>query len=305
MIISTAGKVIDNFYISGLVSCPVYLLDASQPLLFDGGVSCAGRIYAEAVRSVLGARQPAMIFLSHVHWDHCGAVSYLKQEFPAMKIAASHRASEILKKPKACELITELNKDTAENINSFPDFEPSQLITDPFQSFEVDIKIGDGQALEFGEAKVEVLATPGHTRDHNSYYLPHQKILIAGEAAGEIDSSGAMVTQFISDFDSYMYSLERLASIPVEVLCLGHQFVFVGRKEIRSFFERSASEAIRFKERIFRLLDEEAGCVQRVIQRVKAEYYDVVTGPKQPETPYLLNLSAQVTHLAQNKFKVG
>lgn len=305
MIINTTGKVIDNFYIAGLIGCPIYLFDAPQPLLFDGGISCAGRIYARSIRSVLGSRQPAIIFLSHVHWDHCGAVPYLKQEFPAMQIAASHRAAEILNKPKTCEHIKRLNINAVENAKALPEIEPSQLIDEPFSSFAVDIEIEDGQIINLSkELMVEIIATPGHTREHMSYYLPHQKILIAGEAAGEIDSSGALITQFLSDYELYMSSLQRLSSLSVEVLCLGHQFVLVGRNEVRSYFERSASEAVRFKERVCQLLDEEDGCTERVIQRVKAEYYDVVTGLKQPETPYLLNITAQVNHLAQCKFKI-
>ncbi len=299
MIYNTVGKINDNLYISGLVACPVFLLDAPKPLLFEGGTTCAANIYTKAIRSILGKRQPAMIFLTHVHWDHCGAVSYLKEAFPELRIAASHRAAQILKNQNALQLIKRLNEDARENIGAFPEVDQSQLINNSFQPFEVDIELEDGQILDWGEGKtIEVLATPGHTRDHLSYYLPNEKILIAGEASGEIDSDGTAVNQFVSDYEAYMASLRRLAALPVEVLCLGHQFVFAGREEVRVFFNRSISEAIRYKNRIYQLLDEEDGSTERVIQRVKEEYYDTIQGVKQPEVPYLLNLSAQVNHLA-------
>ncbi len=95
-----------------------------------------------------------------------------------------------------------------------------------------------------------------------------------------------------------MSSLQRLAALPVEVLCQGHRFVIVGREEVRAFLERSISEAICFKDRVYGLLDEEGGPIDRVIQRIKAELYDTIKGPKQPEVPYLLNVTAQVKHLA-------
>ena len=74
----------------------------------------------------------------------------------------------------------------------------------------------------------------------------------------------------------------------------------IGREEISAFFRQSINETIRFKVRVLELLDEEDGYIDRVIKRVKTERYDVIPGPKQPEVAYLLNLKAQVAHLAAN-----
>ena len=92
MLFTTTGLVRDSFYISGLSTYPVHLLDVpSNPVLFDGGIICARKIYVDAIRSVLADRQPTMLFISHLHWDYCGAVSYLKDAFPSLKIAASNQ----------------------------------------------------------------------------------------------------------------------------------------------------------------------------------------------------------------------
>lgn len=300
MIFATTGLVQDSFYISGLSAYPIYLLDGPNPVLFDAGTSCAGKMYVEAIRSVLGKRQPTMLFLSHVHWDHCGSVSYLKDAFPSLKIASSFDSKEILKRPNAQALIKKLNGETRYIVSAYPEVDPSQLIDEDFRPFEVDVELKDGQLLELGDgAIIEVLATPGHTRDHLSYYLPQKKILIATESAGCLDSSGGFITEFLTDYELYMSSLQRLSELPVEVLCQGHRIAFVGKEEVKAFFARSKSEAILHKDRICRFLDEEGGSTDRVIQRVKAERYDTIKGIKQPELPYILNLTAQVNHLAR------
>jgi hypothetical protein len=72
----------------------------------------------------------------------------------------------------------------------------------------------------------------------------------------------------------------------------------VGRDEVKGFFESTMSEAVRFKNLVYKLLDEECGSTDRVIQRIKKEHYDNIPEPKQPEIPYLMNLTAQVRHLA-------
>lgn len=304
MIFNSTGKVMDNFYIVGLATYPVHLLDGPRPVLFDGGTSCAGKLYVEAIRLILGSRQPSILFLTHAHWDHCGAVFYLKEAFPNMKIAASRKTAQILKKPGALELITKLNKDAQGILRTIPEIDSSQLLDGTFHPFDIDIEIEEKQAFDLGDGStVEVLATPGHTRDHHSYYLPDKKILIAGDSAGSIDSSGGMVCEFLYDYDEYISTIAKLAHLPVEVFCQGHRIVLVGQEEVRAFFESSMREAKRFKEEVYQLLEEEQGSIDRVVQRIKKEHYDILPEPKQLETPYLLNLTAKVKHLAGKKAK--
>lgn len=305
MILNSTGQVRDNFYILGLATYPIHLLDGPRPVLFDGGTSSAGKLYVEAIRLVLGSRQPEILFLTHAHWDHCGAVFYLKEAFPDLKIAASPKTAQILKKPGALELIAKLNKDAQGILRDILGIDSSQLLDGTFRPFDIDIEIEDKQVFDLGDGStVEILASPGHTRDHHSYYLPHKKILIAGDSAGCIDNSGSMVCEFLYDYDAYISTITKLSALSVEIFCQGHRLVFVGRDEVRAFFESSMREAKRFKKQVYQLLDEEHGSIDRVIQRIKAEHYDILAEPKQPEIPYLLNLTAQVKHLAGKKAKL-
>ncbi len=299
---TSTGLIKDHFYIAGLSSYPIHLLDCKEPVLFDGGIARAEKVYADAITSVLGERHPKMLLLTHMHWDHCGAVSYLKKRFPSMKIGASKKASDILKRPRAVELIARLNADTESISPALPEIAPSRLTGGPFQPFKIDMLLNDGDVIRLERGlTVEVLATPGHTRDHLSYYVPEKKILIAAEASACLDSQDEIITEFLADYDDYLSSLKRLSNLPVEILCQGHRIVFVGEAEVKAFFSRSVREAIRFKNRVYELLGAEEGDLDRVTRKIKAEKYDTIKGIKQPEAAYLLNLRAQVTHLAEKR----
>jgi len=300
VLFTATGPVKERFYILGSSTFPIHLLDGAKAVVFDAGVACAGKIYAEAIRSVIGTKEPEILFLTHMHWDHCGAVTYLKKAFPSMQIAASQKAAEILKRRRVIELICKLNKDIRPTIANLSEIDSSRLIDEPFQPFEIDMILEDGQAIELdGNTVVEVLATPGHTMDHLSYYIPGEEVLIAAEASGCLDSMGNIVTEFLADYDAYLISLKRLSSLPVEVLCQGHRIVFAGKDESGAYFPRAIDEAVNFKDRVCELLEKEAGSIGPVVEQIKAEKYDINTGIKQPEIPYLLNLRAQVTHLAR------
>jgi 2-aminobenzoylacetyl-CoA thioesterase len=302
MVFMTSGLIKNNLYCLVHPECPVFLLDRPEPVLFDAGISCAGKIYVEAIKAVLGDRQPSILFLTHSHWDHCGSASVLKAAFPEMKIAASALTADIVKRPHAQALIRRLNEGATAQIRStVPELAP-YVIDDPFRSFEVDIELCDGQVFNLGAGTtVQAFATPGHTQDHHSFYMPKDKILIAGEAAGVYYGPTTISPEFVSDYDDYLASIRRLAMLPVEVYCQGHIACMTGEKEISDYFQQSISETIRFKNRVDELLDEEAGSVERVIQRMKEEQFDNNKELRQPEVTFMLNLQARVANLASKR----
>ncbi len=296
MIIDTTGEVVPGFYVIGASEVPTYLLDGDRPVLFDAGFSVFGPLYERAVKATLGNRNPEILFLTHVHFDHCGAAAYLKKAFPGLLIAASQRAAEIVRRPNARKLMADLNDSAADTVNRW---KPELRLGEPFQPFEVDRVLVDGERIELGPGlSVQVMATPGHTWDFLSYYIPERKILIASEAVGCADTTGYVVTEFLVDYEVYLKSLTRLAALEVDTLCQGHRLVYTG-SEVADYFKRSLRTAPQFKNQVVDLLTREDGDIRRVVERIKADEYDSRPEPKQPEPAYRINLEARVRHLAQ------
>ncbi len=299
-----AGLVAKDLYVAGFPSSACYLLDGKRPVLFESGYTCAGRLYAEAIRQVLGKREPEMLFLTHVHYDHCGATGYLKRAFPSLKIAASQRSAGIVRRPNALALITELSRQATSVISETYDGDRSKLTDEPFEPFDVDIIVGKGQTVDLDGTTVRVMATPGHTRDMLSYYIPERKILFATETTGCQDTTGHILITALADYDAFLSSFARVATLPIEILCQGHRFVWVGVDEVRDFLARSRASAKDFRERVEQLLHKEQGSVERVAARIRADEYDTNRGQKQPEGAYMINLLATVNRLAE-KLKEG
>ncbi len=291
MIISATGKITEDFYMVGTPAMPVYLLDGENPALFDAGLAFLGRIYAAAIRDILGRRQPRYCFLSHSHFDHCGAVSYFKKTFARLQVVAAEKAKTVLGRPNAIELIGSLTR-AAEPMVKTIGIELTEF--DRFEPFGVDLTLKEGDTVSISDnLTVEVFETPGHTWDCLSFYISQKKILLPSESAGIPDQNGYIASEWLVDYDRYYASLLRLQDLDVDVLCLGHLRVYTG-EDAKRYLQDSLDHCRRFLKLIETCLAECNGDVQKAVKRIKHIEYDSRQGPKQIEAAYLLNLEARV-----------
>ncbi len=291
MITSKPGRITDDMYMLGPSGIPVFLLNGEGPVLFDAGFSFLGHKYAKDIKGVLGSREPMYLCLTHVHYDHCGSVSVLKHHFTHLTVAASALSMDILKRPNAINLMTRLSSEAetfaATGGNTHP---PAK----PFQLFDIDqiVKGNDVIELENG-LSIQVIETPGHTRDHVCYYIPEKKILIAGEAAGIPDATGYIVIDCLVDYAMFRNSVETLAHLDIDVLCLGHDFVYTG-EDARQYMTHAVDSCEKFLHLAATCLEDEQGHMEHAMKRIRQIEYDSKEGLKQSEAAYMINLEARL-----------
>ncbi len=126
--------------------------------------------------------------------------------------------------------------------------------------------------------------------------------MISSEAAGQPDRTGYIVSDCLLDYDQYFSSMKRLSLLDIEILCLGHLFVYTG-DDAKKYLKESMLECERFRKLVELCLDEEDGDLDRVRIRIKKIEYDSNDGPKQPEPAYLLNLEARIKSVAKKMNK--
>ncbi|MCF8097292.1 MAG: MBL fold metallo-hydrolase [Desulfarculaceae bacterium] len=289
-------EIAPGLYQLGNSSVPSFLLDAPQPALFDAGFACLTQSYLDDARRILGERTPAWLFLSHVHFDHCGAAGWLQEAWPEMRIVAAPKSAQIITRPNALKLIAKLNQAAAQAYFTAGGTRQSRH---EFKAFTLYGTVEDGDEIDLGGGtKVQVLATPGHTWDSLSFYVPSKRILFASEAVGTDAPGGYIVSEFLVSYDAYVESLQRLGGLEVDTLCPGHHAVHTGPAAQRHI-SRGLASAEQFREWVLRLLAQQNGDMERVVELVRMGEYDHRPGPKQPLPAYMLNLQARVATLAR------
>ncbi len=284
---SVNGKIAKDLYCLGPEEMPTYLLDGESPAMFDAGMSFLGEHYLAEIRNILRSRPLKYLFISHVHFDHCGATGYLKQMFPELTVCASPISAGIVAKPSALELI--------EKLSTLPGMTDSQK----FIPFSVDRVMDDGDSIDLGSnGLVQAFATPGHTRDMTSYYLPTLRTLVPSEAAGVPAGNGHILSEFLADYESYFNSIHRLATLSFDRILCAHRFIYDG-KDADGYFPDAIAQTEHFKEWIAELLEQYDNDHETVGRIIKAEEYEKSTAMKLPEPAYDINLKAKIRAVAR------
>ncbi|WP_316863078.1 hydroxyacylglutathione hydrolase [uncultured Cohaesibacter sp.] len=85
----------------------------------------------------------------------------------------------------------------------------------------IDQGVADGDEIRFGGQKIYCLATPGHTLDHISYWLPEAELAFTGDTLFAM-GCGRVFEGTLRDM---WFSVDKLAKLPAEttVFC-GHEY---------------------------------------------------------------------------------
>ncbi len=83
-----------------------------------------------------------------------------------------------------------------------------------------DRLMADGETIDLGSSFMEVIASPGHSPGHLSYFFPEQSVLFLGDY--NMDSFGPWTGDPNSDIDECIATIHRLRQVPAEILIAGH-----------------------------------------------------------------------------------
>lgn len=85
---------------------------------------------------------------------------------------------------------------------------------------EPDRLLRDGDRLEFGHTRCQVIHTPGHTPGHCAFHFPEEQVLFLGDL--DLTKAGPYYGDVEGSLDSTIASLQRLALIPVNTYLTAH-----------------------------------------------------------------------------------
>ena len=228
-----------------------YAFAADQPqgpwVLIDAGLpGSAGKITRHAEELFGVATPPVAILLTHGHFDHVGGLHGLLDAWPDVPVYAH---------PLELPYLT--------GRSSYPPPDPTVgrgllaylSFAYPKKPYDFGARVQalppDGRVP--GLPGWRWLPTPGHTFGHVSFFRPHDKALVAGDAFTTVFAESALGTltqkqevhgppaYFTPDWDAARASMELLARLEPEVAATGHGIAMHGeelRRQLAAFVPR-------------------------------------------------------------------
>ena len=259
------GSVEERLDFLGLIKSGVYLLKGDRYMLVGGS---GPWVVADLERQLQELRvdldRIAYVWLSHSHYDHCGAVPYLKRRIPKIQVVASRGAAALLGMEKAVRNMQLFLREAAEATGAPPELGGISL---DFEGFQVDRALSDGEIVDLGGGvRLCGIETPGHSRCSMVGYEPERKWLFPGDSLhipSLVDDDPIFTAS--ESFVVYQQSLQKLAQLEVFLCGWEHHGLRTGedaRHVIRNGLEYTTRYKLDVLDAVSRLGSPEAAAEQ-------------------------------------------
>jgi glyoxylase-like metal-dependent hydrolase (beta-lactamase superfamily II) len=199
------------------------------------------------------AGQSVLVVNSHCHCDHIGGNAALQATLGAEIVV--HQADADLVESRSLQLEVLFGP-----FRGYADLavDPEAFLALAGADTPVDHRLVDGDTLDLGKFRFEVIHTPGHSAGSIALYEPAHGLLLVGDAVQGHGTTDTLVP-LIVDLPAYRRSLRRLAELEVAVLVVAHPFpphteAILGPAAARRLLLDSEVVALDYLERTARLL---------------------------------------------------
>ncbi len=178
----------------------IMVLDGERPVVVDTGTGNSADYYVERIQTALDGRPVDSIVLTHRHFDHTGGAARMARELDApVKI---HEAG-----------VGSVTSGDGQSSGAW-------LFGATFEPVEAS-PLKEGDVIDVGPWRYEVLHTPGHSPDAIALWHPESRTLIPGDTVYADGGIGRWDLQG-GDYDQLVASLQRLADLDAETMYPGH-----------------------------------------------------------------------------------
>ncbi|HMO18380.1 MAG TPA: MBL fold metallo-hydrolase [Oligoflexia bacterium] len=217
MWVKASGELTDNtIQINTAVSSHI-LVQGDNVAIFDASLWSVreelwGRI-AEEVETI------EYILLTHAHFDHVGAVPFLREKASHLKMICGRETANLLSDIEVIQKISAKNKEASHVLGDTCDISLDEWK----ESLTPDVVFNEGEILKLGDGvEIKLIETPGHSVDSVSYFVKPDLLLVVGDAFGTFAGRELVTPSYNHSYNDFMKSIAKVSALDLQVLSFAH-----------------------------------------------------------------------------------
>ncbi|MGI6748412.1 MAG: MBL fold metallo-hydrolase [Anaerovoracaceae bacterium] len=271
---------------------PILIKGSEKTALIDCGMAYCGEGLVNNIKKELGDRKLDYVILSHTHYDHVGALPYLRKAWPDIVSFGAVYAKEVLEKESALKRIEKMSE-AAWIYYLKPESKPKILM----DGLKVDRTISENDVISLGDEELIVYETPGHTDCSLTLLLKPEQILFASESTGVYIRNSEMIIGMLKSYSDTMASIKKCRKINAKYVISPH-YGLVPEKAAELYWDYAENTTNLHKDFIFERINKGAS-FEEIMKDYKKEFYSEIVADEQPVEAFLLNAQ----HMVQNLIK--
>lgn len=269
-------EVADRVWMLGTTAYPMYLVRGrNEGMIIEGGIGALEPLLRRQLDELeIGPEYVRQVVVMHAHPDHVMAVPLLRELFPGVVVTASEPAAATLSVEKAVGYFARLDADLTAGLNregKIAESPPPVVV--PENRIAIDRTVREGDVIAVDDFAFAVLETPGHSDCSISLHEAARSVLVISDASGfYMPAQGTWWPGYFTSYPQYLNSMERLASLNAETLCLSHYGAVRGQDEVRDYLTGAIAATREYHERI--VAETQAGrSVREIAEDLGAEIH--------------------------------
>jgi glyoxylase-like metal-dependent hydrolase (beta-lactamase superfamily II) len=266
----------------------ILITGSEKTAVVDCGMAYSAIRFIKNLKKELAGRDLDYVLISHTHYDHVGALPFVKQAWPGVVTIGAEHAKKVLDNPKAIKTINQLGE------NAGMLYEGAVNFIAPECGFTVDRTVADGDRIVLGKEEMVVLESKGHTDCSLAYVLEPTGIMFLSESTGVLEGPDSMHITILKSYSDSMAAVERGRKYGAKYLVSSH-YGMMPEYYNETYWDSFISTADEYKEFLFELFARDLSD-EEIMEKYTKMHWNDRRQQEQPKEAFILN--------AQNVIKV-